>query len=496
MTGPRTPVVVAVALLLLSVAPPAATARPTASDATSGSMSTCTARADRPAAQSGSIGVETFVAPAVAFHDLTNASAIERAGERGILTRPQSAAGAATDELDVGVARGDTVVHRITVSGSATALLDRLESANGSTPTARFANLTDRDGIEFEYVGPTACPPALNLTGSIRADELHVVPGNRSLSLVVDSDGLLFERPEPGTESERWDWGHRAMRLSLTPSTGLVDDGIEVETDYDVVERDVRFGPVENGSYRRVAAPGQPVSGVTTVAPGSEIRVGWRPLGTERVANTTTTRVNASSGFTATLDLSNVEPGVYALDSPGLETDEPPTLLVVEDTPGAVLDLHVARGEGAVEGVSFTATTTDGGIVVVRNATGDVVGTSIRWSPGPVESEFDLDAPFRANQTITATLYRDVNGNETFDAADEPYRVGGSPVTDTANVTVFPERTDGQPTTTTTAQPDSTPTVEPGETAATTTTGPGFSTAVGVLAVALVALALVRRRVS
>ena len=495
MTGPRTPVVVAVALLLLSVASPAATARPAASDATSGAMSTCTARADRPAAQSGSVGVETFVAPAAAFHDLTNASAIERGRERGLLTgRPQSAAGATTDGLDVGVARGDTVVHRITLNGSATALLDRLESANGSTPTARFATLTGRDSIEFEYVGPTACPPALNLTGSIRADELRVVPGNRSLSLVVDSDGLLFERPEPGTESERWDWGRRAMRLSLTPSTGLVDDGIEVETDYDVVERDVRFGPVENGSYRRVAAPGQPVSGVTTVAPGSEIRVGWRPLETERVANTTTTSVNASSGFTATLNLTNAEPGVYALDSPGLETDDPPTLLVVEDTPGAVLDLHEARGEGSVEGVSFTATTTDGGIVVVRNATGDVVGTSIRWSPGPAESEIDLAAPLRTNQTITATLYRDVNGNETYDAGDEPYRVDGAAVTATANVTVFPERADEQPATTTTT-PGSTPTVAPGETATTTTTGPGFDALVGVLAVALVALALVRPRV-
>ncbi|WP_246984661.1 DUF7282 domain-containing protein [Halorientalis marina] len=480
----RRPLLVVVPLLCATLVAPAATAQPPASDARD-TQTEC----ELPDAPTDTDRSELLVAPAGTQDELTSPTAIRRAVRTGRLTAPRRSGTIRVDDAPrASVALGDTVVYQI-VSNESGALLDRLAAANGSTPTTRFASLVSADGVGFEYVGPGGNPPALNLSASIAAERFGVVPDRESgvLYMVVESGALLFEQDRESSQTEGL--GRRGLRLSITSENGSADGPALLTTEYEVVPREVRFFGGEDDQFERATAPAQSVCGATTVAPGSEITVGYRSLDGGPLRTVGTATVRDSYSFTGTLNLSGTAPGAYILGGRNLSTADPRTLLVVGNVSVAALDVADVRELARVERITYELTSTDGGFVVFRNETGAVVGTSILWTPGRVSSGLLLDRPVRRNGTLTATVYRDVNGNETYDAADEPYRVGGRPVTATANLTVIdPDPAPDRSTTQTTAR--STPTVAPGTTVS-VTTGAGFSSLAALGAVlAVVAFAL------
>lgn len=141
------------------------------------------------------------------------------------------------------------------------------------------------------------------------------------------------------------------------------------------------------------------------------------------------------------------------------------------------------------------ATLPDGGFVVIRNESEDgllgdgvlgndteILGQSEHLEPGSHENlTIDLNETQSGEANLTAVLYRDSDGDGTFDQdADEAYTRDGEDVSSTATVQF--EEDVGQPGESPTPTPDETPEATP---------GPG---AIALLVVASVLIVAARHR--
>jgi PGF-CTERM protein len=453
------------------------------------------------------VSITTWVAPGSAYGELENASAIAAATDAERVTP--------LGDDEPTVATTDTAVHRIELNGSAVGFLDRLAAQERGSPTENFRHLVREEGIEFRYIGPSACPPRLALNETVERGSLRVVADreNETLYVLLDVDEAVYQRPGSSSGADDWDWGHHAISLELERSSGLVAESVTAESHYDAEDSQVTFAAETEGLVRASAKSNQTVRGHTSVAPGTEIRVQLRPVEAPTGRLNATTTANLSKGFDAEFDLSDVGDALYTVQVVGMGRDEDfrrTTLVAVGNASGAAVYAGTPESEGlALDDLSVA--TTHGGFAVVRNASGGIVGVSEYLDPGSASPRPDLRPPIRSSQTVTVTLYRDANGNRTFDSADEPYRANGSVVSDTTNVTI-----EGEPpevpttgTTTTLEIPEtrtatattSTPATETKtkvftDTTATTTTPstvPGFG-AVGTVVALLASLAVLRWR--
>jgi hypothetical protein len=473
--------------------------------------------------ESGNLSLDTLVAPGADYDRLTDADALSAARRAGTLT-PAIDGVDLTWEDDL-VAYRDVVVHRVGLNGSATDLLDRLAAQERGSPTENFRALVAGDEVAFDYIGATACPPELALNASIDREAVRVVPDREhgALFLVLDTDRLLFH-PLGGGEptTDTFVKGHHGLTLTLRASSGLVAENTTVESHYDVADARVEFVGERDGLVRVAPDDDQTVRGRTTLAPGSEVEVTLHPYTGSGDNVTATATVNRSREFAAEFDLTNVSPETtYATAVTGVT--EPPTveagatLVAVGNATAALVDVSDYDSDGPVSTLyPIPVTTTDGGFVVVRNASGDLLGVSEYLEPGATTARPEFSPALVADQTVTATAYRDANANREFDDADVPYRTNGSVVRDAAAVRIEgdwePTTTAVTPTTTVGARTTTEPTTgststdrpmagetsakteddgrtpEPGETTRSPVPGvPGF----GVAATAVALLALV-----
>jgi len=135
--------------------------------------------------------------------------------------------------------------------------------------------------------------------------------------------------------------------------------------------------------------------------------------------------------------------------------------------------------------------TTDGGLVVVRNESGDVVGVSEPFGPGATSPPVEVPRTAAVDGEFTATVVHDADGDGEYDeGSDAPYRVAGDPVAASASVDFRLESpqtstpTTDSPTTATSTDATTTP---PSNSTSTTTPTDTFVPGFGVAA-ALVAL--------
>lgn len=403
---------------------------------------------------SENLSLSTWTAPGAAWADLQSASDVRAALDTGLLT--PASAGADRYEDNV-VATGDVVLHRLRVNGSAMSLLDRLAAQDTGSPTTNFQALAREDGIEFRYLGPTACPPTLALNASIDAGAFRVIPDRDAgaLSLVVDVGRLHFHPPGGGDPEADWDWGHHGLELTLAESTGLVDEDTTVGADYDVDDRHVEVVAETDGLLRVAAAPNQRLAGVATMAPGTTVTLELVALDAPTTtAHATTATLDRNGTFATTLDLSNDSDAVYRVRVPETpRQDAPYALVAVDNATGA--ELAVSDQDGIGTHLYATGvTTTHGGFIVARNDT-TTVAVSDFLSPGAASPQPRFDPVLWADTNLTVTVYRDSDGDGTYDpGVDDPYTIDGAPVTDTAHVVVDVSerettRTTTHPTTTT-----------------------------------------------
>lgn len=448
--------------------------------------------------------IETFIAPGASYDRLTRPAALRAARANGTLV--PASRGIDWYYEDGLVAERDVTVHRITLAGNATTLATRLATGNGSSPTERFQALVANGSIDFEYWGPSACPPELALNATINEGAMRVLPntGNSTVYLVFDTDRLRFHPLDGGepTTDTRVHGLHR-LELSLPGAGGLVDDTVAGGTDYDVRRGHAELVSRHEGLVRVDALANRRLEGRTSFAPGSELTVRLVPYveGDER--KVASARVDRNRTFVVGVDLRDAtNRTIYAV-----QIEPPPatpsvgagaTFVAVGNASGAVVDARNQTSNGAIL-YGPTITTTDGGFVTVRNAAGDRVGVSDYRKPGRAVAQIDLRPVLQSSQRVTVTVYRDVNGNRAFDAPDTPYLVDGSPVRDTAVVNV--ERDEPTPTTpsatSTSPEPSSpgTATVSPSPPATIATTSPGQSGfGIGPAMLCLLLLYRLRRR--
>lgn len=415
-----------------------------------------------PSGESGTLSVETFVAPGEEYDRLRNASALAAANRTGRLT-PASVGVERTWEDEV-VAYSDVIVHRIALNGSATRLLDRVTARNRGSPTESFRELVTGGDAEFRYIGASACPPELALNATLDRGAMRVVPDreNGTLSLVLDTDRLLYHPlggGEPTTDTRVK--GHNGFSFTLYESSGLVAENTTVENSYDVDDASATFGGRHDGLVEVDAARDQAVRGRTILAPGNEVSVVLRPYTANASAVASTATVNRSRSFAPRFDLSNASPGAtYRLEAPSVAefpaVRRGATLVAVGDATTALVDVENQTTTGTVL-YRTSLTTTDGGFVTVRNASGGLVGTSDYLEPGATVAQPDLSPALAENGTVTVTAYRDANGNREFDDADVPYRANGTVVADTAVVGVESSEEPQTPTGTTASTATPTP---------------------------------------
>lgn len=486
------------ALLLVGTASPAAA---NGVDHRSLACSPGAAATEGTSAGGADVSIETLVAPGASYDQLTSPAALRAARANGTLV--PASRGIDRTYVDALVAFRDVTVHRIALEGNATALADRLAAGDGSSPTQRFRTLVANGTVGFEYWGPSACPPELALNATVDHNALRVLPNtdNDTVALVWDTDRLRFHPLDGGepTTDTRVHGRHRfGLRL---PGTGaFVTDTVGDEVGYEVRTGHAELAAHHEGLVRVDADDGQRLRGRTTLAPGSELTVRLVPYVGAGETEVATTTIDRNRTFVARFDLSEAtNRTVYAVQFESITT--PPvveagaTFVAVGNATGAIVDARNQTSNGEIL-YGPTITTTGGGFVTVRNASGGLVGVSDYRTPGAAVAQIDLEPALQSSQHVTVTVYRDVNGNRAFDDGDEPYRVAGSPVRDTAIVELHRDDTPSDPPSpTSTRTPTPVPTTET-TTASTTTTSPGqpgFGMGLAALGV-LVSLAFRRHR--
>jgi len=479
-----------VAVVLVAAAAVAGVAAPTgATDAapTDGTAVCGTATAAESAG--ANITITTLTAPGRAYERLGNASAIRDAVTDGTLVEPAEG----TNEENR-VAYGDVVVHRVSFAGNATAVLDAMAAKDGGSPGANFRALLAEENVTLSFRGPTACPPDLALNASLAAGAIRVVPDYEAdtLYLVFDTERYLVRQGNSEPRSDRWDYGPHQLSLDVQGVDGR-QVNTTAETQWETLPREVSFRTADDALLRTAAGDNRPFAFETSVAPGTELAVTLRPLAAGDPLTATTT-VTANRTGRVTLD---VPQGVYAVNVSGIE---PTNLLVAAgNASGATLQFPDQETEDAAV-YEFGVVTTDGGLVVVHNESGDVVGVSEPFGPGAVYPTVEVPRTAAKDGEFTATVVHDADGNGEYDAgSDAPYRVGGDPVAASASVDFRLESP--QTSTTTTDSPttatstDATTTLPSNSTSTTTPTDtfvPGFGVAAALVAL-LTAAALAGR---
>jgi len=379
-------------------------------------------------------------------------------------------------------------------------------------------------------------PPAnqdgkeLDLVQTWQSNGLNVVrdPENASLFVELRVDRIDVDRGTPGDQGSGGDTPTGIedgetyeLNFSIESNSGIVDDDTFVTDDVTFVDEELSFNTDSGGVIRVRQQAGQNISGTTNVAPGTELDLRIRSTGESPFLRNPQPVVQDDGTFSADVDFSDVAQNAsFEASARSVDDTETPGRVGSAATAGAVFNDQ--ETEGSTVTVA-SASLSEGGFIAIHqgSASGDVIGSSSYLEPGESTNvEIELDQPISSSQTLVAMPHLDDNGNEQYDFpnADAPYtNASGSPVVDSAEVTIATETTT-EPTETTTEpsdmttettettteptetdEPTDTETAEPTDTdepveETTTETGPGFTAVLAVIALLAGALLAIRRR--
>ncbi|MFQ3319406.1 MAG: PGF-CTERM protein, partial [Natronomonas sp.] len=420
--------------------------------------------------------------------------------------------------------RGDVAVVAIDVSGIYGAALAKSGETEFKDGEALARGLLSNDGIALnltqENPRQNRAPTRLVLD-STNADGTEAgTPNylfdneNNTLYLSVRTSDLdQSESRSSGGIVRAGDEYNASLRIEgeFLDDFKVINEG-ETETTngtYSMVDREVNFDTV-NDRVRVNPKDNQVISGETTVAPGTELRVRARATGDSPFlkANTTTVAQDGSfeAVYTGSDSFEDVAVGTNftaTIPSQSFEDDAETDGRVVE---GDVAEVSIS--DQTTDGTTATVDSVyvpDGGFVTIHDgslldgATFDSVrGTSDYLSSGESTGvTVTLDTPYEEDGTLVAMPHKDTNGNQEYDfvtsegAEDGPYtNAEGDIVLDDAALTVQT----ATPTPTATATATATETATETATATETTESqPGFGAALALIALIGAALLAARR---
>ncbi|AQL42331.1 hypothetical protein BV210_06220 [Halorientalis sp. IM1011] len=242
-----------------------------------------------------------WTAPGDDFGNLTSPAAVEMAKREDWLVRTRTVAEGDT----LPSAPGDAVVFGLPAPG----LVEAVGAMNESeSDAAAFVEvLTRSDTYDFrmeqtpDSTTPEMAPKELNLSATLAADGLRVVPDqqNGTLSVVFRTDRTVVDY---GGDRDFSPSDGEDYRVNLTVTDGNVTTSSSVE--WELVERSIDFddhgseGPVPVRLGQRCTV----VSGETAVAPGTEIQLRLRSNETGPVRATAWTTVDTARQFATCVD--------------------------------------------------------------------------------------------------------------------------------------------------------------------------------------------------
>jgi len=447
----RPPLPVVVLTALVAVAPVVAIAAPVAGSATG------SATVDDAEAPNATV-TGIYRARRGLWDDLGSVAAVDRVRERGAI------------EPATPIVRGELLVVELDSRG----LVDRLRNRSEATTTARFFGMLNgtNASLTVRQLNPT--PERPSKAFALAPNATRVVAANATTYVVVDTANarLRWARGTDGTPTpELYGDEEFGARFHVEP---LDYDAFEDRPHARFVEPRATLDRAVGSEPIKVAATNDTLVVRTTTAPGTRVNVRIvadrtgstlferavevAPDGRSQVAVPDGT-VTAESNVTVSL-----QPRGYGVDS--THFDARTTSAVARLGPVTTDDDAVRLRETHLVAGGFLVLTDESGAVV----TVDRVAPDDRLA-GLL---FPEDADLSPGTTLTIAAYRDTDGDGSYDAADEPYRVDGAPVrktvmyggTPTATATPTPTATvtrSPTSTATTTAPSSSTPTATPGQ---------------------------------
>ena len=219
------------------------------------------------------------------------------------------------------VANGDTLLANV----SATGVFGMLAAQPGESTTARFRSLVTGENASLE-IRPDTVDADIALDRSFENDafDVYADPDAATLSIVMDTGALRYDGDASGIEDDE----RYTLVFWIEEESELVVDESTVGAGFEVRERTATFETGENGTVQLAPVADARLSGTTTLAPGTEIEVEARAAGAFLQRNET--QVGENGTFTASLNLSAVEPGTeftasvdgMDVETPGIVTNE------------------------------------------------------------------------------------------------------------------------------------------------------------------------------
>jgi hypothetical protein len=229
------------------------------------------------------------------------------------------------------IAEGDWLVVQFNVSG----IYGAVRTRNDLTGVGPVGNATGISVTVIEENTGDDPPRRVDLTD--RDNALLTDDANNTMYLVLDTE-----------EGEIAPGVYRA-RFELNETNPLLRAGAAPQTAssvFVVTERQASFGGLEDGNLTLEAREGVPVSGTTTLAPGSELTVQLRRTDGEQFLLADTTTVRPDRTFRATFNLSGSSVGANVT-------------AVVADRDGAISENTTVDVVPPTNGSDVTATPTE-----------------------------------------------------------------------------------------------------------------------------------------
>jgi PGF-CTERM protein len=314
------------------------------------------------------------------------------------------------------------------------------------------------------------------------------------------SDNLAIESPQRYSGNFSVSGGDQADPVS-SRSNMTDGDTVTIRNDIKLTSKSIDFDTDQSGVIRASAETDQPITGTTTVAPGTELDLRIKSTGQTPFLENPRATVQEDRSFEGLVDFSDRASNT-TFEATARGFDDDPTPGVIGEAPTATVTFNDQNQEDGTVTVN-SATLSEGGYLVVHadddGSPGDVLGNSEYLSAG---EHFDVEVDvgtLSEEQTLHAMAHQD-DGDESynFPDADGPYTLNGTAVFDSATVSLQDESTTTEKVTTTeetTTEGTTEATTEGGETTEDESggDGPGF-TAIFALVALLGAGLLAARR--
>ncbi|AWB28086.1 DUF7827 domain-containing protein [Halococcoides cellulosivorans] len=335
----------------------------------------------------------------------------------------------ATDRLTKSqfIAEGDYAVAELRATG----IFGALEAQPGSSNVEKLASLDENvSSLNVSIVNPAVLPEygdnTLDLAAN--ADALTVIPNQADgrLFVVIDTAVLGLEDGDQRVPTFTVNAGDTTETLATSET-----DDVTSEEAFEIDAPEVDFDHNEVSP-----AAGQTISGVSNLAPGTELTLvvesELTPDSESAFIEQFTATVQADGTWSGQADLSEGYDGqgysVWVLD---------PDLAASYDGEIGRLTASISAAETTADRITIESVElSEGGFVVVKSgsATGSFAGVSGYLEPG---LSYDVEIPVSGvseGETVYAVAHTDDNGNEQYDGDGAYTNADGSRVSDSMTV--------------------------------------------------------------